>query len=146
MRKLITFIQLPAADRKILLRACCLLWVVRIGLWILPFQSVRSLLSRMNRESVTAVEGNEWDKVREIVRSVKLMSRYLPAATCLVQALVVISLLEQAGLPGLLRIGVVRTGNKLEAHAWVESLGRVVIGGTDVDLSRFTVLQTVEGT
>jgi hypothetical protein len=100
----------------------------------------------MNREPVTAVKGNEWDKVREIVRSVKLMSRYVPAATCLVQALVVISLLEQAGLPGLLRIGVVRTGKKLEAHAWVESLGRVVIGGTDVDLSRFTVLQTVEGT
>jgi hypothetical protein len=74
------------------------------------------------------------------------MSPYVPATTCLVQALVVISLLEQAGLPGSLRIGVVRTGNKLEAHAWVECQNKIVIGGNDIDLSRFTVLHAIEGT
>jgi hypothetical protein len=46
-----------------------------------------------------------------------------------------------------LRIGVARSeAGKIEAHAWVESMGKVIIGGTHVDLKRFTVLHAVEGT
>jgi Transglutaminase-like superfamily len=77
---------------------------------------------------------------------VKLASRFVPAATCLAQALVTVTLLEREGLPASLRIGVARSvRGKFEAHAWVESGGRVVIGGTRADLSRFTVMHTLEG-
>jgi hypothetical protein len=56
-------------------------------------------------------------------------------------------MLKDAGLPADLRIGVARSkSGELEAHAWVESMGRVIIGGTHVDLDRFTVLHAVEGT
>ena len=146
MRKLIRFLRLPASDRKALKKAVLLLWAVRIGLWILPFQSLRDLVSRKKKSPVVA-SNDESASVQKIARSVKLMSRYVPAATCLVQALVTVALLEEAGVPACLRIGVDKTtAGKFEAHAWVESMGKVVIGGTDVDVSRYTVLQAVQGT
>jgi hypothetical protein len=137
---------MPAGDRKLLIRAAVLLWIVRLGLWILPFQRLRDLLSKKNRKPI-AEATTELASIRKITRSVKRMSRYVPAATCLAQALVTITMLEEAGLPASLRIGVARSeAGKIEAHAWVESMGKVIIGGTHVDLKRFTVLHAVEGT
>jgi hypothetical protein len=137
---------MPAGDRKLLIRAAVLLWIVRLGLWILPFQRLRDLLSKKNRKPIGEAT-TELASIRKITRSVKRMSRYVPAATCLAQALVTITMLEEAGLPASLRIGVARSeAGKIEAHAWVESMGKVIIGGTHVDLKRFTVLHAVEGT
>jgi len=140
------FLRLPAGDRKILIKAGMLLWAVRLGLWILPFQRLRDLLRKENRKPIAEATA-ELASIQKIARSVKRMSRYVPAATCLTQALVTITMLEEAGLPAFLRIGVARSeAGKIEAHAWVESLGKVIIGGTHVDLKRFTVLHAVEGT
>jgi hypothetical protein len=47
-------------------------------------------------------------------------------------------LLRRNGHPADLRFGVRRSERKLEAHAWVESRGRVVIGRGQ--LTRFTPL------
>ncbi len=50
------------------------------------------------------------------------------------------------GLPAELCIGVAKEGgNRLAAHAWVMSDGRVVIGGSPEDLSRYTRLTALEG-
>lgn len=144
MGRLVKFLRLPWSDRKVLLKAVALLWAVRIGLWCLPFQQLRALLIR--KSSNLRDDSAQFDRIETIANSVRVMSRYVPMATCLVQALVTVALLEQEGLPGSLRIGVARrSAAKIEAHAWVESNGAVVIGGADSDLSRFTVLHTVEG-
>jgi hypothetical protein len=146
MSRLVRFVRLPAGDRRILLKAVLLLWAVRLGLWILPFQRLRDLLSKRKPGRLAVKRHSEMARVEKITRGVRLMSRYVPAATCLAQALVTVTLLEEAGCPACLRIGVARSNEgKLEAHAWVESLGKVVIGGTHVDLTRFTVLHAVEG-
>ena len=146
MNKTLRFLRLPSSDRKILFKAGVLLWVVRIGMWILPFRSLRELLGKKTHNSIAVSQATP-ARAEKIARCVKLMSRYVPAATCLAQALVTVRLLEEAGLPACLRIGVARSeAGEFEAHAWVESKGRVIIGGTHVDLSRFTVLHAVEGT
>jgi Transglutaminase-like superfamily len=76
---------------------------------------------------------------------VALASRYVPTATCLAQALAGQTLLAQQGEPAVLRIGVAKNeAGKLEAHAWVESQGRIVIGAS-LDLCRYTQLPSVEG-
>lgn len=127
------------------MKAAILLWAVRIGLWLLPFQTLRDFLGRKTKRSLSPglLENGQ---VEKIAGSVRLASRYAPAATCLAQALVTVTLLEEAGFPATLRIGVAKsTEGKLEAHAWVESNGQVVVGGTDADLERFTILHAVEG-
>ena len=82
--------------------------------------------------------------VEKIVWGIKLMSPYIPAASCLTQALTAQMLMRRLGHPACLRIGVVKQGERdLKAHAWVESQGRIVIGKL-ADLSRYTVLSSVE--
>jgi hypothetical protein len=49
-------------------------------------------------------------------------------------------LLGQCGRAAQLRIGIARSGEgQLEAHAWIESEDKVVIGNVK-DLSRYTAL------
>ena len=57
--------------------------------------------------------------------------RYVPRTTCLTLALAVQILLARRACPAQLCIGVAKTEDGLEAHAWVESHKRIVMGGTE---------------
>ena len=70
-------------------------------------------------------------------------SRRVPKATCLTQAIALRTLLARDGKESELRIGVAKAEDgRLEAHAWLESDGRIVIGGRES--SRFAVLAAGE--
>lgn len=72
-------------------------------------------------------------------------SRYVPAASCLTQALAGQVLLNQHDAPALLRIGVAKNEQgTFQAHAWVESQGRILIGNSP-ELFRYTRLTEFEG-
>jgi hypothetical protein len=88
----------------------------------------------------TASEAGDQACMRQVVWAVTVASRYVPAATCLTQALATQILLSRRGHPTSLRIGVGRSeAGEFQAHAWVECQGRVVIGGIKA-LSRYTPL------
>lgn len=77
---------------------------------------------------------------RALAWAVRTTARRVPRASCLTQSLALEALLVQAGHPANLRIGVARkTDGAFEAHAWVESEGRVLIGRLP-DLERFAPL------
>ena len=79
--------------------------------------------------------------VERIVWAVNVASHYVPDATCLARALATKILLCRRGHPAHLRIGVTRSEpGKFEAHAWVESHDRVVMGGPESLLRRYTPL------
>lgn len=143
MHSLLKIFHLPGADLRLLIRAAVLLWITRIGLWLVPYQTVCKLLKRVKKPSRSKVE--DVKSVESITLSVRRASRFVPAATCLTQALVTVVMLEDVCLDATLRIGVAKSSSgKLEAHAWVESSGRIVIGGSDADLSKFTLLRPVQ--
>lgn len=78
--------------------------------------------------------------VDKIIWAVMVASRYLPGRVkCLARALTTQVLLEGHGYQAQLRLGVVKSEQGLEAHAWVESQGRIVIGGLK-DIGRYTTL------
>jgi len=52
-------------------------------------------------------------------------------ATCLEQGVALTLVLAAMRVPARLVIGVERSGTALGAHAWVESNGRVILGGAD---------------
>ena len=87
---------------------------------------------------------NNFDRRRliSIAGNVALASRYVPRATCLTQALATLILLDLYRYPVTLRIGVARNNvGEFEAHAWIESDGSVVIGGSKTDLyKRYSLL------
>lgn len=83
----------------------------------------------------------------EIAWAVTLISSYVPKATCLVQALAAESLLARAGYPSKLHLGVARAEPRsrrtLDAHAWLECGGQVLLG--DSVAHRYQNLFTRDG-
>lgn len=123
----------------ILLRALGLVWAIRLALWVIPFAKLRKAVvslarARPGRASHYSADDLSW--------AVRAISRYVPRATCLTQALALHILLRREGLPSRIRIGVAKDAGQFEAHAWVESLGRVVIG--DSGLQRYTPMMLWE--
>lgn len=122
-------LKLARRDWRLLLASGGLLLVVRLGLWLLPFDVVRRALT------VTAPRAPETAEadtacIRRVGWAVERMSRYVPAVTCLIQAFTAEWLLNRLGQPTQLRIGAAKGANgELQAHSWLESGGRIVIGG-----------------
>jgi hypothetical protein len=137
------FMCLPSSDRRLLVTSVLLLWALRLGLWLLPFRTFRRLVSRLIHAGPKLRDENQ-DFIYRATWAVKVTSKLVLQATCLVQALATHILLSQKGCESRLRIGVAKDSRgKLEAHAWVESRCKVVIGESE-DLSRFTLLPPVD--
>ena len=140
MRKIRKFLNLSSGERRLLIRAWILLGVIRLGLELFPFSTLRKLLDRLRPKLGTFKK--EFSE-EQLVWSVVIVSRYIPKATCLAQALTSQCLLQQAGHQARLHIGVTDSEEgRLKAHAWVESQGRILIGGFDIN--KYTHLLALE--
>jgi hypothetical protein len=144
MKRLLKFMHLPAAERWLLVKAALLLSAIRLGLELIPFQTLRRLLAKV-AEASTGLQETDRSSADRIVWAVEAAGRRLPGAgTCLTQALAAHVLLRRQGYPTLLHIGVLRgEEGRFEAHAWLKSGDKVVIGGGE--LERYTVLALLEG-
>ena len=135
-----SFWRLSLADRRLLIRSLILVGGFRLGVWLLPFRTLQTLLNRMPQQHWFAIGIT---KIGRITWAVAAASRYVPSATCLVQALAARTLLRMEGFPAHLHIGVAKeSGQDFQAHAWVESQGSVVTGGAESD--RYASLLVLE--
>ena len=142
MKQLGKFLWLTKSEQRLLLSAALLLGAIRLGLWLLPFQTLRSLLVRSTRK--TQLQAARVS-VSRVVWAVEVVSRYMPGVKFLARALATQALLRQHSHQAHIRIGVARSQKgQLQAHAWVESQGRIVSGGLR-DLWRYTPLPLLEG-
>ena len=143
MQHLGRFYRLPTSERWLLAKATLLLGAIRVGLWLLPFRTLRGLLDKAS--GFHGLRETDYQPTDVVVWAVEVAAKYMPGfSTCLTKALAAQVLLSRRGQPVLLRIGVVRSAEgKFEAHAWVESDGRVVIGG--YELERYTPLAALKG-
>jgi hypothetical protein len=143
MEQIRKFLGLSPADQYLLLKSVFLLGMITLSLRALSFQTVRRLLIG-TRQRTVGVHFTDRPSADRIAWAVGVAGRYVPAATCLPRALAVRMLFKQQGYPARLYIGVAKGDRgQLEAHAWVESQGRIVIGNSR-DLSRYTPLPTLE--
>jgi hypothetical protein len=127
-------------DWWLLLRAFTLTVGVRVALRLVPFRILRRVVHARRRPPTPGAP-----EVDRIAWAVQASARRVPDATCLTQALVAETLLHRAGHEAILHLGVARPGEGgggLDAHAWVESEGQVVVGGGELD--RFTRLPVPE--
>ncbi len=141
MERLRKFLELCPGDRRLLLQAWLWLGAIRLGMWVLPASRQGRFVARLG-QGKTKGRGLDSVMADRIVRAVSTASGYVPRATCLAQALAAQVLLKQRNLPATLQIGVARDGEgKLQAHAWLESGGRVLMGGTDTVYIPLPVLE-----
>lgn len=117
-----------------------LLAAIRLGLWLLPFQTLLQSLEKLGRSASPSLSVSPSLSISHIVWRVNVSSRYLPGVKCLARALATQLLLNRCGYSSELQIGVAKSEQgELEAHAWVEYQGKVIIGGLST-LSRFVPL------
>jgi len=144
MQRLSNFYRLPAIERWLLVKAALLLFATRVALGLLPFRTLRDLSGKV--AAPHRLRETDSLSTEAVVWAVEVAAKYMPGffSTCLTKALTTQVLLSRRGHSALLHIGVVRSEEGgFEAHAWVESEGRVVIGGHE--LERYTPLAALEG-
>jgi hypothetical protein len=97
--------------RRLQLEALLLLWGVRLALWLFPFRVVGSRFHRHLGHSSGYT-------LSEVCSSLRSSGRFVPYATCLVQAIAAQNLLARYGYPSTVQVGVKMENNQLHAHAW----------------------------
>lgn len=129
MSRLGRFKEISQVERFLLLRTWLLLWPVRLSLWLLPFATTRRLVAWASQRR--AASQSRCQAPERLVWAVQVAARYVPGASCLTQAMAAQILLTRNGHPADLRYGVANDAQEgFSAHAWVESNGVTVIGGS----------------
>jgi len=128
MKKFLNFFRLPFAEKLLLGESLVLVALIGFGLRLIPFKFFKkSLRKRLAEEAKQAPI--DWKLINLIVRSVRSVSRFVPFASCLPQALTAMFLIKLKGQHTELKIGVAKDENQLfKAHAWLETNGRIIIG------------------
>lgn len=144
MRLVKKFLAFSPDKQQRIVTTWALLLVARLSLWMLPFRTVKKLFVRplpcRREDGRGEADFPRHPCVRDIVADIESLSRFVPSATCLTQAVVAHRMLTAAGHEVELQIGFARQPDgTMEAHAWVENGGATVLGGSGLD--RFTRLR-----
>ena len=140
------FFRPTTLGRGFMFKTWLLVWGVRLGLWLLPFRTMRKVVERLGQPP-TGLDRPRWPVPQQISWAVTITSRYVPSATCLTQAMTAKILLGRYGHQANLRIGVTRSeAGEFQAHAWVENDSAIVIGGDEAELAeKYVMLPALEG-
>ena len=126
--------------------AAVLLLLVRAGLSLLPFDTLRRSLQYYS-DPARPADSTSAALVPRVAWAVTAAARRLPIrTTCLVESLTGDAMLRRRGLSSTLRFGVrPPSRGALAAHAWVEHDGAVVFGALD-ELSEYSALSPARST
>lgn len=131
------FFTYTREERIILIRAFAISGLIRLGLWVFPFNTILNLVSSIDPGSRRELDPSI--SVPLVVWAVGIVNFHIPGSTCLVQALASQAMLALKGIPSCLCIGVSKGQETLiDAHAWLEVDGKAVIG--EPEPGRFTRL------
>jgi Transglutaminase-like superfamily len=122
------FNALPRPAKAILLPAALLFPLITLSLRLRGFRATeRWLHSALGKPAVAPLSADAASHIQMVSRMVLAAARHsFFAATCLERSLVLWWLLARRGIASQLRIGVRKTGDKFEAHAWVEYDGAAI--------------------
>jgi hypothetical protein len=128
MRRAKRFFALAPRERRLLFVALSRLCRTCLKLHLLPPKKWNALLNASSPATVRPITQEGFSE-EQVIWAVRAAARYVPTANCLPQAIVARQLLVEQGYEPVLRIGV-QAPEKLglQAHAWVEAGGRVLIG------------------
>jgi hypothetical protein len=126
------------------IEALCGAMLTRVALSVLPLPHARRLVRRCLRAASPPPARQA--SAAQVVWAATSAGRRSPlGATCLTTALVAQALLQRHGYEAKLRIGVRRDLNgAFTAHAWLESEGKVIVGGPAEMVAAFAPLPEME--
>ena len=125
---------LAPADRRLIVEAAWWFVVLRVALRLLPFAKVARYAGRRHERSradpAVATGRIGW-------ATAAVARRLAPPRSCLAQALTAQVMLGRRGRPAEVRFGVRRdAAGGMDAHAWLECEGEVLVGGEGLEVFR----------
>ena len=141
MRRLFKFLSLPTHKKILLIKVAFLLMIMKLIVFLFPFKLVKRIIESLS--AVKPLAGQSTDKLQAIKWAIDAASNYIPfTKTCLIKSLALHILLVRNGFESTLNIGVTKDeSKKLNAHAWIESDGEVLIAKEHA----YTRLLSIEG-
>lgn len=122
---------LDASRRRLLTSAFVNVVIVRLALWLVPFNAVRracaSRAARLRRASHTGAS------VADVRWAITAAAARVPRASCLTQSLAGLMLFAANGHDAAIRFGVAKEDGRLRAHSWLESDGLTILGDAQPD-------------
>ena len=125
MRIVRKFAGYSALERRLIVKAWFTLMAVRVLLWIAPYRWIEARFLPATSSNTEPVSPEE------IALAVTRASKLVPFPTCLTQALAGGFLIRRAGRHAAIHFGVAKGSAGFKAHAWLESDGRILIGGRE---------------
>lgn len=126
------YLRLLWRDKGRALEALCFVLIARCFLVLIPFRKTVAFTARV-AGFYPAPQPGDHSQTTRLSDLVGRVSRYIPGATCLTQALALKWMLGRRRIGSHLRIGVTKDADgTFKAHAWLETMSqRVLIGGRD---------------
>jgi hypothetical protein len=135
--------QLSASDWLLVIQAVGWFAAVEFGLRVLK---LKTLLAILQSDRLADREGSDRAPTNpeRLGYCVELASRLHPLRpTCLKKALVLFALLARRGVKAQVIVGAAKSDGKLDAHAWIEHQGQVIMGGPARE--RYSTLCRLDG-
>ncbi len=143
IKEVLKFLNLTSEERRLLIKATFWVAALRLALWLLPYGWLRNFMAKNGKVPEGSRQGSQ-DRIEPVTRSVRAAGRYVPRATCLIQALAAPGLLRREGLATNLRLGVAKNrDHNFLAHAWLEYEGRIILGESQEE--NYTPLEGIPG-
>ncbi|MBY4892149.1 lasso peptide biosynthesis B2 protein [Rhodobacteraceae bacterium N5(2021)] len=142
VHKFAAFVTMPKRERALLIEAAAALVRAQVRIKIRPFPAIAAGLGREVRDVGLHGQPDRLEETREIASSVRRAARVLPTkAMCLPRAMALKTMLDRRAIASVCVVGVrdSREAVGVDAHAWVEVAGEIVIGG---DRSRQYIVLT----
>ena len=124
------YLRLLWRDKGLALEALCFVLTARCFLVLVPFRKTVAFTARV-ADFYPAQWPGDPSRMTRLSHLVGRVSRYVPGATCLTQALALKWMLARRRIHSHLRIGVAKDADgAFKAHAWLETMSqKVLIGG-----------------
>lgn len=130
MRRLRSFIHLPARQRELLLEAALLLAWAEFAVHVLKFARLARNLGQHMASTPDERPAEHVKLARDVSWAVAAAARHVPwKSVCLPQALAARTMLQRRGIRSTLYLGVSRAQG-FTAHAWLR-VGRFYVTGRD---------------
>jgi capsid protein len=140
MKALRRFLALDVSDKLFLAGCLTTVALVRLCLTVLSYKRMRAWLPAPPAREVAAAA-----ELKRVAWGVRNAARLVPGASCLTQALSGQFILARRGRSSQVRIGVARDDQgRFVAHAWLVSEDRIVLGGAEENIRRFTPLTDLD--
>lgn len=143
MPRLRKVLALPSSDWLLIVQAGAYFLALDLGLRVF---NLRTLLTILERGKRTQSRGSTKRSAspEHVARCVELASRVSPyRPTCFKKALVLYGMLKRKNVRVEMVIGAAKSGQDLDAHAWVEYQEQVILGGPSTE--RYGPLCHIDG-